>query len=153
MIPKSLLIIFISFYFVACSSVPRFTSNSTDNRSSERYKGSNDESSKSSLRNAALKTYFGVASYYAEKYNGNSTSNGEIYNMNDMTAASNDLPFNTMVRVTNLDNQKSVVLRINDRGPFVKNRIIDVSKRAAEELGMIPSGTAKVRIDVIKLGK
>ena len=90
------------------------------------------------------------ASYYAEKFNGRQTANGEIFNMNDLTAAHKTLPFGTIVRVTNLETGKSVTVRINDRGPNVEGREIDVSKAAAIELGMLGSGLAKVNIEIIK---
>jgi rare lipoprotein A len=91
----------------------------------------------------------GIASYYAEEFNGRKTSNGEIYDMNTLTAAHQTLPFNTRVRVTNLDNGKSVIVRINDRGPFKDQRIIDLSLEAARSIGMIGPGTARVRIEVV----
>ncbi|MFN2267535.1 MAG: septal ring lytic transglycosylase RlpA family protein [Desulfonatronovibrio sp.] len=89
----------------------------------------------------------GVASWYGPKFHGKKTSNGEIFNMYGMTAAHRVLPMNTMVRVTNLDNGRIVDLRINDRGPFVGNRIIDLSFAAARELDMIGPGTANVRVE------
>ena len=92
-----------------------------------------------------------VASFYAEQYHGRKTSNGETFNMNDMTAAHKTLPFGTIVKVTNLSNGKSVQVRINDRGPFVAGREIDLSKEAARRLDMIGSGTANVRLTVVKL--
>jgi rare lipoprotein A len=94
----------------------------------------------------------GVASYYADEFHGRQTANGETFDMHAMTAAHCTLPFNTRVRVTNLDNGRSVVVRINDRGPFVKNRIIDLSYGAARAVGMIGSGTARVRLEVLELG-
>ena len=90
-----------------------------------------------------------VASYYADKYHGRKTSNGETFNMYDMTAAHKTLPFNTKVKVTNLSIGKSVIVRINDRGPFVKGREIDLSKGAAVKIGMIKSGTAKVSLEIV----
>jgi rare lipoprotein A len=90
----------------------------------------------------------GVASYYADSLNGNPTASGEPYDKGAFTAAHRTLPFDTMVKVTNLDNDKSAVVRINDRGPHAKNRIIDVSGAAAKQLGLIDSGTAKVRLEV-----
>jgi len=100
---------------------------------------------------AALSVYksSAVASYYADKYHGRKTSNGEVFNMYDLTAAHKTLPFNTKVKVTNLSNGKSVVVRINDRGPFVKGREIDLSKAAAVKIGMIKSGTAKVSLEIV----
>ena len=89
------------------------------------------------------------ASYYAEKYHGRKTANGEVFNMYAMTCAHKTLPFGTMLRVTNLSNGKSVDVRVNDRGPFVKGREIDLSKSAAQKLGMIKTGTARVRIEIL----
>jgi rare lipoprotein A len=90
----------------------------------------------------------GAASYYADSLSGNPTTSGEPYDKNALTAAHRTLPFDTMVKVTNLDNGKTVVVRINDRGPHTKSRIIDVSGAAAVQLGLIDSGTAKVRLEV-----
>ncbi len=94
----------------------------------------------------------GIASYYADEFHGRTTANGETYDMNAMTAAHRTLPFNSRVRVTNRENGKSVVVRINDRGPFIGDRVIDLSLAAAKALGMIPRGTASVTIDVIEGG-
>lgn len=89
----------------------------------------------------------GTGSYYADSLHGNPTASGEPYDKKAMTAAHPSLPFGTRVKVTNLDNGKSVVVRINDRGPHTKKRIIDVSGAAAEKLGMVDSGTARVRVE------
>jgi rare lipoprotein A len=91
----------------------------------------------------------GIASYYADEFHGRTTANGETYDMHDLTAAHRTLPFNTRVRVTNLSNNRSVVVRINDRGPFKSDRIIDLSYRAAEELSMLGPGTARVALDLL----
>ena len=88
----------------------------------------------------------GTASWYGRPYHGRRTSSGERYNMNALTAAHKSLPFGTMVRVVNLDNDRSVVVRINDRGPFVKGRVIDLSRKAASSLGMEGAGTARVAL-------
>ena len=90
-----------------------------------------------------------VASYYADKFHGRKTANGETFDMYALTAAHKSLPLNTMVKVTNLDNGKSVVVRINDRGPFVAGREIDVSKAAASKLGMLSAGTARVSLQIL----
>lgn len=95
------------------------------------------------------KTQIGSASWYGSKYHGRKTSSGERYNKNDMTAAHKTLPFGTMVKVTNPANDQSVVLRINDRGPFVGNRIIDVSEAAARKLDIHARGVAKVKVEVL----
>ena len=86
------------------------------------------------------------ASYYGEPFHGRPTASGEIFNMNDYTAAHKTLPFGTMLEITNLENGKKVTVRVNDRGPFVGNREIDLSRAAAEMLGMIGQGIARVNI-------
>jgi rare lipoprotein A len=91
----------------------------------------------------------GIASWYGHPYHGRRAANGEIYDMDQLTAAHRTLPFDTFVRVTNLDNGRQVVVRIQDRGPFVKGRIIDLSRAAARQLQMIGPGTARVRITVV----
>lgn len=91
----------------------------------------------------------GVASWYGVPFNGRRTSNGEIYDMHEFTAAHRTLPFNAVVRVTNLRNGKQTQVRINDRGPFVADRVIDLSLSAAEAIEMIGPGTAQVRLEVI----
>ncbi|BCD60503.1 rare lipoprotein A [Nitratiruptor sp. YY08-14] len=96
--------------------------------------------------------YRGIASWYGPNFHGKKTSNGETYNMYEYTAAHKTLPMNTMVRVTNLNNGKSTVVRINDRGPFVGNRIIDLSYSAAKKIDMIKTGTAPVELEVLGFG-
>ena len=91
----------------------------------------------------------GIASWYGPNFHGKSTSSKEIYDMHDLTAAHKSLPFGTYVVVTNLDNGKSVTVRINDRGPFVKGRIIDLSYAAAKAIDMIGTGTAPVRLEIL----
>ncbi len=94
----------------------------------------------------------GVASWYGPGFNGKKTASGETYNMFDMTAAHSSLPLDTVVKVKNVKNDREVVVRINDRGPFVGDRVIDLSFTAARELGMIGPGTAPVSLKVIKPG-
>lgn len=94
----------------------------------------------------------GYASWYGDPYHGRRAANGEIYDKNRMTAAHRTLPFETVVRVTNLENGRSTVVRITDRGPFVKGRIIDLSLAAARELAMIGPGTALVRLEILSSG-
>lgn len=91
----------------------------------------------------------GKASYYSYEFGGRKTANGEIFNPQELTAAHRSLPFDTEVLVKNLSNGKEVVVRINDRGPFVPGRIIDLSKAAAEKLDIIQSGIAEVEIERI----
>lgn len=92
----------------------------------------------------------GQASYYAMKYQGRTTANGEKFNQAAMTAAHKKLPFGTRVKVTNLENKKSVVVRINDRGPFVRGRIIDLSKSAFKRIGDTKKGLLEVKIEVVR---
>lgn len=91
-------------------------------------------------------TKTGKASYYGNEFDGRKTASGEIFRQSKLTAAHKKLPFGTQVKVTNLKNGKSVTVKINDRGPFVAGRIIDLSKTAAEEIGMLKDGVAKVKI-------
>ena len=91
----------------------------------------------------------GIASWYGPQFHGRYTANGEKFDMNKLTAAHRTLPMPSYVRVTNLQNGRSLVLRVNDRGPFAKNRIIDVSRRAAQLLGFERSGTARVRVQAV----
>lgn len=104
--------------------------------------------SPSSVASSSKET--GFASWYGGKFQGRPTASGEPYDMYGYTAAHKTLPLGSVVVVTNLENQKKVVLRINDRGPFVEGRILDVTKAAADELGFTNKGTAKVEIEVIK---
>lgn len=91
----------------------------------------------------------GRASFYGGEFHGRRTASGERYDHREMTAAHRTLPFGTRVRVTNVENGKSVVVRITDRGPFRKGRVIDVSKRAARELGFVRQGTTEVELRVV----
>ncbi|AFX99107.1 rare lipoA family protein [Candidatus Endolissoclinum faulkneri L2] len=93
----------------------------------------------------------GIASWYGPGFNGRKTANGEIFNDNKLTAAHRTLPMPSLVRVTNLINNRSLIVRINDRGPFSRGRIIDLSRRSAKLLGFVNKGTARVRVEVVKL--
>lgn len=93
-----------------------------------------------------------TASYYGKDFHGKKTSNGEVFNMNDLTCAHKSLPFDTILRITNLSNGKTVKVRVNDRGPFVVGREIDLSTAAAKKLDMMKAGTAKVKIEIVKMG-
>lgn len=91
----------------------------------------------------------GKASYYADNFKGRRTASGEKYDPKKFTAAHRTLPFGTWLKVTNVKNEKSTIVKVNDRGPFVQGRIVDLSRVAAEEIGMIAAGTATVRIEVV----
>ncbi len=94
-------------------------------------------------------SFEGIASWYGPNFHAKKTSNGETYNMHAMTAAHKTLPMNTMLRVVNLENGKSAIVRVNDRGPFVDDRIIDLSNKAAHKIDMVKNGTAQVAITVL----
>ena len=159
---KYAITIFAGILLVSCSSPIRL-SNYPD--SSQDFKSSPNTSAASqraTMRPYTIngKTYYpttvsvgdtasGIASWYGPDFHGKKTSNGETYNMNAMTAAHKTLPMNTMVRVTNLGNGAQTTVRINDRGPFVAGRIIDLSKAAATSIGMIGTGTARVKLEVV----
>lgn len=95
------------------------------------------------------KTQTGIASYYAAQFDGNTTYFGEVFDNQEMTAAHPSLPYNTLLEVTNLANNKKVTVRVNDRGPHAKSRVLDLSRSAAREIGMVASGVAKVIVKVI----
>jgi len=97
----------------------------------------------------ASSTSDGLASYYADKYQGHKTASGERFDTARLTAAHRTLPFGTRVRVTSLDNGRSVVVRVNDRGPFVSGRVIDLSPAAARQLDMLRAGVARVKLEVL----
>ncbi len=127
-----------AFAFVACSgSSPRFTSK-------DRIITPPSDASPYQLQ--------GIASYYADEFNGRKTANGETYDMHSLTAAHRTLPFNTTVKVLNLLNRRTTIVRINDRGPFKDERLIDVSLEAAQQLGLIGEGTAPVSLEILQLG-
>ncbi|MCE7065546.1 septal ring lytic transglycosylase RlpA family protein [Dyadobacter sp. CY326] len=95
------------------------------------------------------KTETGNASYYATRFNGKKTSFGEVHKSSELSAAHRSFPLNTMLEVTNLDNDEKVIVRVNDRGPFAKNRVVDLSNEAARLLGIIARGVANVSIRVV----
>jgi len=104
------------------------------------------------MRSKHRKIIKGISSFYAEDFHGKLTANGEVYDMYGLTAAHKTMPLNTICRVTNLENDKSLILRINDRGPYIKGRILDCSYGAAKKLDFIKQGTTKVKIEVIEWG-
>jgi len=149
---------------ISCSSSPKFTSKETSNSTSKsvettktRYsKSNNPEKEKVDVfynLSGSLETITGSASYYAEDFDGKQTANGETFDMYELTAAHRTYPFNTLIRVTNLSNNKTTIVRINDRGPFADNRIIDLSLGAAKQLDMVDSGVQEVQLDVIEWGE
>ncbi|HIB02348.1 MAG TPA: septal ring lytic transglycosylase RlpA family protein [Candidatus Marinimicrobia bacterium] len=136
-------IIFTLLFMVGCHSSPRYVK-----RDSGRLKKKDASGKVTNYR----KSMTGISSFYAEDFHGKVTANGETYDMYGLTAAHKTLPFNTLIRVTNLDNKKSIALRVNDRGPYAKGRILDCSYGAAVKLGFVGHGTARVKIEVMELG-
>lgn len=94
-------------------------------------------------------SFSGICSYYGKKFHGKKTANGETFDMYGFTAAHPDLPFGTKLEIKNLSNNKKVIVRVNDRGPFVKGRILDLSYAAADAIGMISAGTAEIEAQII----
>lgn len=131
--------------FNSCTSVPRFSSTVGSGIAT-------NKSSSSGESNFQIGDIFrGKASYYADKFHGNATASGEVFDMNEFTAAHKSLPFGTIIKVTNLKNGRSVTVKINDRGPFVAGRILDLSYAAAQELDMLRDGVADVEVEIISL--
>ncbi len=135
------------------SCTPRFTER--DEQRTERTQRADPPSRVAPARpnsGKVLLTLEGVASYYAGDFHGKRTSNGETYDMNALTAAHRTFPFGTKVRVTNLENNRSVIIRVNDRGPFKEGRIMDLSLGAARALDLVQTGTGRVRLEVLEWG-
>ena len=134
----------------SCTASPRYNSDTekiVTNNSSKK----SSKTNKSTV-NRNKKEYKGVSSWYGKDFHGNLTANGEVYDMYGITAAHKEFPLNTWARVTNLDNDKSIILRINDRGPYVDGRILDCSYVAAKKLDFLDKGTANVAIQIIEWG-
>ena len=137
----------------SCSPAPRYNSDSGQIKT--RRSNGADISDKKTKKNKFDKKktiYRGVSSYYGPNFHGKLTANGEVYDMYGLTAAHKEMPLNTITRVTNLDNGKTLILRINDRGPYIDGRILDCSYGAAKKLDFINEGTANVEIKVIEWG-
>lgn len=114
-----------------------------------RYRQHNDDERVYVMGNEREREIRGIASFYADTFHNRMTANGETYDMYDMTVAHRTLPFNTLVRVTNMDNGRSVMARVNDRGPYIDGREIDLSLGVAMKLGMVEDGLKRVVIDVV----
>jgi rare lipoprotein A len=140
-------------FFVCCAACFAALAAAGCTGASPRFTFARPDASVSAGEGSSVLAEEGIASYYADEFNGRTTSNGEIYDMHQLTAAHRTLPFGTTVRVTNRQNAKSVTVRINDRGPFKDDRIIDLSLEAATRIGMIGPGTAPVSLQVLELGR
>jgi rare lipoprotein A len=137
-------------FLFGCSSTPRYTTK----EEADKHKNENnkEEELENSEKSKTSFTQEGLDSFYGDEFHGKRTANGEIFDKNKLSAAHRTLPLGTIAMVTNLKNDKKVRVRINDRGPFVSGRILDVSQRAAQELDFIKEGTTRIRLEVIKLG-
>tara|TARA_Y100001970_G_scaffold285390_1_gene404962 strand:- start:51331 stop:51822 length:492 start_codon:yes stop_codon:yes gene_type:complete len=145
---------FIILVLCSCTASPRYSSSSNAKKQSIK-KNVSKFSNNRSLRNKNVKVgdvIRGVSSWYGPNFHGKLTANGEVFDQYGVTAAHKTLPLGTVVRVTNIDNDKSIILRINDRGPYVGNRILDCSYGAATKLGFKDLGTANVEIKIIEIG-
>jgi peptidoglycan lytic transglycosylase len=138
----------LSLYLVGCSAAERFTGSGPSHANSS----AESNSTPTRFSGKVLLTVEGVASYYSVGFDGKKTASGDIFDKDAFTAAHREFPFGTLLRVTNLANNKTVEVTVNDRGPFAKGRIIDLSEAAAKTIGMTQTGTANVRIDVLKWG-
>jgi rare lipoprotein A len=144
-------VIFFAFILYSCPSSVRYTTKeSSETKSPTKKSYSNLEETYSNYK--SLETNIMVASYYSDEFNGKKTASGEVYNMYELTAAHIDYPFNTIIRVTNVSNEESVIVRINDRKPDTNGRAIDLSLKAAHELRMISSGITNVKVEVLEWG-
>ena len=108
-----------------------------------------DKNKASVVVEEAIEKLTGIVSWYSDKFHGQKTSSGELYNKNNYTAAHRSLPYGTKVKVTNVKNGKSVIVKINDRGPHTKSRMLDLSKAAFNEIGSVDSGILKVEMEVV----
>ncbi|OGS33703.1 MAG: hypothetical protein A2293_15320 [Elusimicrobia bacterium RIFOXYB2_FULL_49_7] len=151
---KSIVILWVIILFFGCAGDNRFSRREGLSRLPQSQSPRSSDSRPGEIRDKqppAGKVYQeGMASYYAHDFHGKKTANGEVFDMNALTAAHRELPFNTKVLVENRENGKTVEIRINDRGPFAKNRIIDLSLGAARRIDLIGAGTARVRLRVME---
>ncbi len=146
---KKIILLVAVIVLSSCSPAIRFTSDNAMANNS----GNSSSKQTSDSKNSNLKIGYmfkGKASFYADKYDGRKTASGEVFNQKDLTAAHKTLAFGTKCKVTNLKNNKSVIVRINDRGPFVKNRVIDLSYAAAKEIDMIGDGVVEVEVVILE---
>ena len=132
-----------------CTPSPRYRSNSKPTPTAT--KKQKQKKKKSSFKKSK-KVYKGISSFYGPNFHGKLTANGEIFDMYGVSAAHKEFPFNTIVRVTNKNNGKSLMIRINDRGPYVDGRILDCSFGAAKKLDFVSDGTAPVKIEILEWG-
>ena len=147
------ILVFSALLFFSCVSSPRYTSGKGINHQvGPRYTSQDKKTSNANTVNQSIDTFKGISSYYGTKFHGKLTANGEVYDMYGLTAAHKTLPLNTIIRVTNLSNGMSQILRVNDRGPYIDGRILDCSYGAAKKLGFLEEGTTEVEVVVVEWG-
>ena len=140
-ISKFIILFFLLFFTIfSCSSINLSNLNSVSKKT-----GGNVQNTREQMD--------GIASWYGPNFHNKKTANGEIYNQNAYTVAHKILPLGSIIKITNLENSKKIYARVNDRGPYKKERIVDVSKRIATELGFINNGTARVKLDIVSYPK
>lgn len=146
--------IVLTLILAGCSSAPRYGSQTTPGKTTSpgRRTPTRQIPVEKSPELSYQRSWIGLSSWYGEDFHGKKTANGEIFDMYALTAAHKTLPLGTQIRVTNLENNRSVVVRVNDRGPYIEGRILDLSYGAAKALGFENMGTAKVHIQVISFG-
>mgnify|MGYP001412910105 CR=1 FL=1 len=154
-----LFLLFLMLFLLSCTSAPRYHGSSVSPSKRDKKPYINEKpyivhkkDSNARKKYAGKKVLKGLSSYYGKDFHGKLTANGEIFDMYGRTAAHKTLPLNTIVRVINEENQKSLILRINDRGPYIPGRMLDCSYGAALKLGFIEQGVANVRVEIIELG-
>jgi rare lipoprotein A len=137
---------------ISCVASPRYPTPSPDSDPSPTKSANVPERGRKSTSVVPTESAYqvGPASYYAHKFHGRQTANGEIFDMYGMSAAHRELPLGTVIKVTHLGNGRSLELRVNDRGPFIPGRILDLSLGAAQHLDMVKEGVAQIRIDIVK---
>lgn len=149
---KFIIVISILLLLVGCSSNTIYKTKGTSNKKLHQFYGN---SQTEVIQKDVIKgdVFYFITSYYGTKFHGRPTSNGEVFDMNKLTCAHKTLPFNTILKVTNEDNGKSVVVRVNDRGPFIKGRDLDLSFAAAKEIGLIGVGVKQLQVEILESPK
>ena len=146
------IVISILFLLVGCSSNTIYKTKGTSNKKLHQFYGSSKtEVIQKDVRKGDV--FYFMTSFYGTKFHGRPTSNGEVFDMNKLTCAHKSLPFNTVLKVTNEDNRKSVVVRVNDRGPFIRGRDLDLSYAAANEIGLIGVGVKQLKVEILESSK
>ena len=146
MVKAALVFCAIFVLIASCTPSPQYT---IDRKTKGKAPGESTDTPSVKMPPAGTK-FRGMASFYADDFHGKKTSNGETYDMYGLTAAHKTFPFNTWLEIKNLANNRTVIVRINDRGPFIKGRVIDLSYGAAEEIGMIGAGVQEVEIEILR---